>query len=192
MYSLFLDTHDKKVIIILFKNCKVIDHFELISNNKHSVITLPAIKNILENNNLLVKDLNEVIVVNGPGSFTGERIAVTIAKTMAFALNIPIKVIDSLSVMAININSDNKYVAISDRNGAFVGHFDKNNSILEPFVYLSTSDFLLYSQKYKVYESVDINYELVYSYVKQLKSVNPHEVKPLYVKGISVLNDKRA
>lgn len=192
MYSLFLDTHDKKVIIILFKNCKVIDHFELISNNKHSVITLPAIKNILENNNLLVKDLNEVIVVNGPGSFTGERIAVTIAKTMAFALNIPIKVIDSLSVMAININSDDKYVAISDRNGAFVGHFDKNNSILEPFVYLSTSDFLLYSQKYKVYESVDINYELVYSYVKQLKSVNPHEVKPLYVKGISVLNDKRA
>lgn len=192
MYSLFLDTHDKKVIIILFKNCKVIDHFELISNNRHSVITLPAIKNILENNNLLVKDLNEVIVVNGPGSFTGERIAVTIAKTMAFALNIPIKVIDSLSVMAININSDDKYVAISDRNGAFVGHFDKNNSILEPFVYLSTSDFLLYSQKYKVYESVDINYELVYSYVKQLKSVNPHEVKPLYVKGISVLNDKRA
>lgn len=192
MYSLFLDTHDKKVIIILFKNCKVIDHFELISNNKHSVITLPAIKNILENNNLLVKDLNEVIVVNGPGSFTGERIAVTIAKTMAFALNIPIKVIDSLSVMAININCDDKYVAISDRNGAFVGHFDKNNSIIEPFVYLSTSDFLLYSQKYKVYESVDINYELVYSYVKQLKSVNPHEVKPLYVKGISVLNDKRA
>lgn len=192
MYSLFLDTHDKKVIIILFKNCKVIDHFELISNNKHSVITLPAIKNILENNNLLVKDLNEVIVVNGPGSFTGERIAVTIAKTMAFALNIPIKVIDSLSVMAININSDDKYVAISDRNGAFVGHFDKNNNILEPFLYLSTSDFLLYSQKYKVYENVDINYELVYSYVKQLKSVNPHEVKPLYVKGISVLNDKRA
>ena len=192
MYSLFLDTHDKKVTIILFKDGKVIDHFELISNNKHSVITLPAIKNILENNNLLVKDLNEVIVVNGPGSFTGERIAVTIAKTMAFALNIPIKVIDSLSVMAININSDDKYVAISDRNGAFVGHFDKNNSILEPFVYLSTSDFLLYSQKYKVYENVDINYELVYSYVKQLKSVNPHEVKPLYVKGISVLNDKRA
>lgn len=192
MYSLFLDTHDKNVTIILFKDGKILNSFNSVSNNKHSVITLPAIRSILEKSNISVNDLNELIVVNGPGSFTGERIAVTIAKTISFSLNIPIKVIDSLTVLAININDNEKYVAITDRNGAFVGHFDGEYKPLDSFVYLTNTEYLDYCKKHTVYENVNINYEKVYSFTCQLDNINPHEVKPLYVKGISVLNDKRS
>ena len=37
---------------------------------------------------------------------------------------------------------------------------------------------------------VEVDYEKVFEYVMNLKGLNPHEVKPLYIKGISALNDK--
>ena len=86
MYSLFLDTHDKNVIIILFKDGKIVDEVNVESPNKHSQIVMPSLKGLLDKNALNVHDLNEILVVNGPGSFTGERIAVTIAKTLASLL----------------------------------------------------------------------------------------------------------
>ena len=60
--------------------------------------------------NLTVNDIDKILVVTGPGSFTGERIAVTIGKTIAYCLNIPIKVIDALTIIAINTDGDKKEV----------------------------------------------------------------------------------
>lgn len=192
MYSLFIDTHDKLVSVILFKDGIILNKFEDSSLNKHSVITLPAIRDILEKSNILVNDLNEIIVVNGPGSFTGERIAVTIGKTMAYSLNIPIKVIDSLTILALNIEGEDKYVALPDKNGAFVGHFNVNNVPVDPFVYVSKNEYEELMIKNNIVSDIEIDYSKVYEYVTGISPLNPHEVKPLYVKGISVLNDKKA
>ena len=190
MYSLFIDTHDKNVIIIIYKDGKVTGMKNLESKSKHSEITMPTIDSLFSELKLDIKDISEVIVVNGPGSFTGERIAVTIGKTIAYCLSIPIKVIDSLSIMAINIDKDTKYVSLPDRNGAFVGVFDKNNKPLEDFLYLNKSNYEEYVNKYEVIDNVEIDYEKVYEYIKGIESINPHEAKPLYVKGISALNGK--
>ncbi len=190
MYSLFIDTHDKLVVIILYKDGKIIKKNIVESKNKHSEITMPILDKTLNEAKIDVNDLNEVIVVNGPGSFTGERIAVTIAKTLAYTLNIPIKVLDSLLILALNVKGSKKCVAIEDRNGAFIGVFDKDNSKLDKYKYLSKSDYLEYKDNNKVVVDVNIDYEMVYEYTKGINPLNPHEVKPLYVKGISALNDK--
>lgn len=190
MYSLFIDTHDKNVIIVLFKDGKIIDKIEETTINKHSVVTLPAIRNIIKNNNIDVEDLNEIIVVNGPGSFTGVRIAVTIGKTMAYGLNIPIKVIDSLKLLAVNVQREKKIVAIEDRNGAFVGQFDGNNIALTDYVYLGKNNYQEFKSNNEIIVDIDINYVRVYEYMKYCDASNVHDVKPLYVKGISALNDK--
>jgi len=186
MYSLYIDTHDKNVVIVLFKDGNVLNMKDVESKSKHSQITLPTIREVLDEKKIDVNDLNEIIVVNGPGSFTGERIAVTIAKTMAYALNIPIKVIDSLTIKAININGK-KIVANEDRNGAFIATFDKNNKIVDEIKYVPNS---IYKDMKDVVVDVDIDYEKVYSFTKQLDEVKPHNVKPLYAKGITGLNDK--
>lgn len=191
MYSLFIDTHDKNVIVILFKDGKILCKEENVSNNKHSEITMPVIAKIFKENKLDIKDLNNVIVVNGPGSFTGERIAVTIGKTIAYCLKIPIRAIDSLSIMAINVEEDKKIVALEDRNGAYVGEFNKDNEKLCEFKYLSNSLYNEYKSTNKVINDVDIDYEKVYEFAMKMKDLNPHEVKPLYVKGISALDDKK-
>lgn len=191
MYSLLIDTHSEKVNIILYKDGNLIDKFQEVSVNAHSVITVPAIKNIVEANNITVNDLNEIVVVNGPGSFTGERIAVTIGKTMAYSLNIPIKAIDSLSVLAFSLEGEKKYVSIEDRNGAFVGVFDNSNTSIEPFKYLAKTEYANYKIENSVLseKEIDVNYDGLYELIKVFPVLKAHEVKPLYVKGISALKN---
>lgn len=190
MYTLFIDTHDKNVLIILFKDGKVLSMKDEISQNKHSEIAMPIIDAVLASNDVDVKELGEIIVVNGPGSFTGERIAVTIGKTIAYCLGIPIKVIDSLTILALSVDSPKKIVALEDRNGAFVGQFDANNEKINDLVYMNKTCYLLFKEQNDVIVDVSIDYNKVYEFVSKLESLNPHEVKPLYIKGISALNDK--
>ena len=190
LYSLFIDTHDKNVLIILFKDGKILIKNEVFSLNKHSEVAMPAIDSVMKEANVDVSVLYDIIVVNGPGSFTGQRIAVTIGKTMAYCLNIPIRVIDALTIMAISIDSSEKIVALEDRNGAFVGKFDINNNIIDSLQYINKSSYIDFKENNNVIVDIDIDYEDVYNYVSKLNSLNPHEVKPLYIKGISALNDK--
>lgn len=191
MYTLFIDTHDKNVLIILYKDGKIAKKEEVVSANKHSEVTMPVIDKVLSESNVLVNNLDSIIVVNGPGSFTGERIAVTIGKTIAYCLNIPIRAVDSLTISALNIKAEKKIVSLEDRNGAYVGEFDSNNNPLSDFRYLSKTAYEEYKQSNEVVNNVEIDYELVYEYVMKLNVLNPHEVKPLYIKGISALDGKK-
>ncbi len=190
MYTLLIDTHDKNVVLIVYKDGKVFKMKNELSQNKHSEITMPLLDELLKEVGIDVNDLGEVIVVPGPGSFTGERIAVTIAKTIAYCVHIPIRTIDSLSILAVNCSGDKKCIALEDRNGAFVGEFDSNNKLLSDIVYMNKTVYSEYKEKNDVITDVDIDYDKVYAFVKGLKELNPHEVKPLYIKGISALNGK--
>lgn len=190
LYTLFIDTHSKNVLIILFKDGKIVTCEYLETKNKHSEVAMPTIDKVLKESNVDVSELSEIVVVNGPGSFTGERIAVTIGKTIAYCLNIPIKVIDALTIIAINVDADKKIVALEDRTGAFVGTFDKDNKVIEDLQYMNNSIYKDYKSSNNIITDIDIDYEKVISYVGGLESLNPHEVKPLYIKGISALNDK--
>lgn len=190
LYTLFIDTHDKNVLIILFKDGKIINKENLETKNKHSEVTMPTIDKVLKDSNVDVSELGNVIVVNGPGSFTGERIAVTIAKTISYALSIPVRTIDALTILALGVEGERKVVALEDRNGAFVGIFDSSYNTLEPLQYMNKSLYTEFKSSNKVNIMVDVDYEKVYEYVLTLKELNPHEVKPLYIKGISALDGK--
>ncbi len=187
MYSLYIDTHYTEVCIVLFKDGKVLDKEIVRSTMKHSVVTMPSIQKVIERNNLVIKDVGEIIVVNGPGSFTGTRIAVTIGKTMAFLLNVPIKQVDSLMVKYVSLDTkDDKYVVIEDKNGAYVGHFGKGKA-LDEYTYMPNSEYKVFKNDHEVIDEVEIDYDKVYEYLKDVKPVNAHEVKPLYIKGIDAL-----
>ena len=191
MYSLLIDTHNKKVTLVLYKNGKIINIINEESNYKHSQITIPSLDKLLKKSNLSTKDLNELIVVNGPGSFTGVRIAVTIAKTLAYCLNIPIKTIDALKILCISNNSASNIFAIKDNKGAYIGIFNSNNDKAEEYIYLSNNEIEdKFNRKTIIYEEdINIDYEKIYNYLKDQKDINCHEVNPIYIKGIQALND---
>lgn len=188
MYTLFIDTHFSKVTIIIYKDYKVISKIEEESNQSHSVITMPLIESILNNNSIDINEIKEIVVVNGPGSFTGVRIGVTIAKTISYCLNIPIKVVSSLEVLACQITAkNNKIVALNDRNGYFVGEFDSCNNPIKDFIYISNAEYKEFIKTNQVYDKFDcIDYELLVELLNSKEPVNPHLVNPLYVKKIEV------
>ena len=192
MYTLFISTFDKIITIGLLKNGKVLDTNIKESTQNHSVYTMPMIESILNKNEIDVKKLSEIIVVNGPGSFTGVRIGVTIAKTFAYTLNIPIKTITSLLAYAVSLDSnDKKVITISDMKGKYVGYFDYNNKVID-YIYLKNSEFSEYIKDKEKYLVVDNKFDLekIYKYLLNVESTLSHNVNPIYIKGIEALNVK--
>ncbi len=68
------------------------------SENNHSAEVLPALSAMLTQQGLYPADLSAVAVAKGPGSFTGLRIGMSIAKGLCLALNIPIIAIPTLDI----------------------------------------------------------------------------------------------
>lgn len=191
MYTLFISTFDKLITIGLLKNGEVLDKKIKESDRNHSIYVMPMIEEILSVNEITTSYLNEIIVVNGPGSFTGVRLGVTIAKTLAYTLDIPIKTITSLESYAVSIESnDNKLITISDLKGKFIGYFNRDNEVLEEFKYLSNNEYKEYIKDKKETELKEFNLESIYKYLKNIDSINPHIVNPIYIKGIEALNGK--
>ena len=99
---LFIDTHDSLITVALKTKSKLFIKTQE-SEYSHSIYVMPMIKDLFEANKQNIKDLTQIIVVNGPGSFTGIRIGLSIAKTIAYALNIKINTISSLTAYLVVI-----------------------------------------------------------------------------------------
>jgi tRNA threonylcarbamoyl adenosine modification protein YeaZ len=146
---------------------------------------MPLIESIFKENNFDVHDLKKIIVVNGPGSFTGIRIGLSIAKTMAYALNIKINTISSLTAYLIsNSNNKKRKAVIEDNKGYYISVMDENNKIIVQ-EYYSSEDNENYDE---VEKKLDIN--KIIDYCSKMKSENPHHIKANYVKKIEVEHDK--
>lgn len=194
MYSLFLDTHSRNIIEVLYKNGEVIDKSIRISEHNHSDYTMPMLKSLLDNNKITVKDLNEIFVVNGPGSFTGVRLGVTIAKTLAYTLNIPIKTITSLECLAISSNTtSNKLPIIRDVKGVFSCLYTSENKPLTEAFYKTNDELKQYISENNLADSVienaDYDYEKIYKFFNSIKPINAHSVNPVYIKVIEALKN---
>ena len=96
MISLFLDTSTKYLCIGIAKDNKVIYKVQEVALQKQSELTIPYLQKALSEVNLTLNDIDEVVVTIGPGSFTGIRIGMCIAKVLASMKNIPLKAISSL------------------------------------------------------------------------------------------------
>lgn len=177
---LFIDTHDELITIGLEYNDKLFIKTKE-SEYSHSIFTMPMIKEIFEENNLNINDLDKVIVVNGPGSFTGIRIGLTIAKTLAYTLNIKINTISSLLAYLISNNNNEKRMAvIEDNKGYYVSAMDENNNIILKEQYIENNNY-----DYKQVEH-KLNLDKIIDYCNNLESENYHHIKANYIKKIEV------
>lgn len=186
MYTLYIDTHMNKIVIVLYQEEQVKIKKEVVTNYNHSITTMPIIQEVIEGSNLTVRDLNQIIVVNGPGSFTGVRLGVTIAKTLAYTLNIPIKEVSSLFIKAVSFSHEEVSVIEREKNGVFLGNFDKNNNLIGDYEYIKNSDFDTQNTKMNFKENIELDYEKIIKASKQIPEKNPHAINPIYIKKIEV------
>lgn len=159
---------------------------------------LPQIVSMFTANSLTAKDIDKIIVVNGPGSFTGIRIGITIAKVYAWSLNIPITTITSLEAMMISSKQNKIHVPMIDarRKYVFSAIYDDNNQeILKPQhikidelkkeleklveYAIITNDEL---EEFKDKEEYNPDILKIITYFKNKAPINPHAVNPEYLK----------
>lgn len=202
MITLFIDTSNQDVSIALLKDGKIINKITKSIPNEHSKYAVSYIDEVLKKSEITPKEVQSIMVVNGPGSFTGVRIGLTIAKVYALLNNIKVTLISSLKCLAIG-NNKNKYILslINARNdNYYIGFYDNNyNDVInEHFgnieevndIINKYDDVLVVSNdsdndNVKVINELDI--ESIYNYYKDKVKVNPHMVLPNYLKLPQVL-----
>lgn len=185
MYTLYLDTHENKIVLVIYKDNNILDKKEIEVFYNHSISTIPSLIDLLKDNKININEINEIIVCNGPGSFTGIRIGVTIAKTLSYTLNIPIKTISSLLIKAISLNHEEITIVEREKNGVFIASFDKDNNLIKDYEYLKNSEY----EKIKnndFREDIKIDYQRLIEFSKNIDNSLVHSVNPLYVKKIEV------
>ena len=182
MYTLYIDTHFVKLVLAVLKDGKLILKKEMESDHQ-AEYTVSLLEELLNDLNLVPEDLNQIVVISGPGSFTGVRIGVVIAKMIGYTLNIPIKALTYLEAIDLLYHED-VVLGIKDRNGAFIGEFNKNHELLKDYYYLSNQELKIVNQTVLFDDKIDL--EKVIEYVKDKENIQPHLLKPLYVKKIEV------
>ena len=188
MRSLFIDTSSFNITVAIIENdCVVAKYYDKVDDDMAAKI-FPIIDSLFSKLDFKIKDINKVYVVNGPGSFTGVRIGVTIAKVLASQLNIDIYPISSLEYMASGTNS-NAIALIDARRGfVYAGAYDKDLNNIYPDKYVSLDSINLGN-----YEEI-VSYDSLNNVIKPNpdilkvinkymdKTMNPHKVNPNYLK----------
>ena len=189
MNCLLIDTSLKYPTVSITENNNILYLFHEEIDNDMSSKIMPIIDAGFKNINKDINDIDKIFVINGPGSFTGVRIGVTIAKTIAWALKKDIITISSLELMATT-NVDTKYIVpiIDARRGnVFSGIYDKDLNVIR-------EDKLIDLENLK--RSIDSNYTIISYDLNNVdidvlkiinkhrndKGINPHKVNPNYLK----------
>lgn len=103
MKTIAFDASNQPLTIALFDNQELISQFETNQVKNHSEQLLPGIDQLMQDAGWRPQDLERVIVSQGPGSYTGLRLAVTTAKTLAFTLGLELVGVSSLALLAANV-----------------------------------------------------------------------------------------
>lgn len=92
---LYIDTSKSETKIALFENKRILAKKVWLSDKNQSEELLSEIDDLIKSIHRNKLDLKGIIVVNGPGSYTGLRVGLSTANALAFSLNILVKDVSS-------------------------------------------------------------------------------------------------
>ena len=198
MISLFLDTSSSYLTLAILKDGKELKSLYEYLEKDMSKETLNKIKIIMDSLNLKPNDVSNIIVVTGPGSYTGLRVGVTIAKTYAWGLHKNLYSVSSLKTLATTISLENIYIVpiIDARRGYFfAGIYDEEYNEVLKDTYIKYEDLkekldtlnkpykFVTTSKVEGIESIIYkpNIENLFKHMK-FDEVSPHTLVPNYLK----------
>ncbi len=219
MKTLVFDTCFNKSYIVLSENNEIINA-EVINStdsNYHSAFLIPQIRDLLKTNNILIKDLDAIGINIGPGSFTGIRAGITIARVMAQQANLKLVGVTSLEILSkLSANTENTVVALDARkNKVYFAQYKKGKEVTSPCLIekedlinkitdnaavITDSSIFEYLKENNInainYEKSDYNLGLYLAEIvnKKLNKNNDDynwaKVKPLYIQKPSITKPK--
>lgn len=202
MISFFIDTSSSYPTVAIYRDCLELGSFHNLVEDDLSTKIFSIIDDVFTKSGVVPKEIDIIFVVNGPGSFTGVRIGVTIAKVLAYSLNKKIISISSLELMASGFNEGYIMPLIDARRGYVYGSlYDFNLDTVVPDSYIMLNNLLELKRDNAVictYDSFSfevsmpkINISKIISKHNNDEGVNPHLLNPNYLKRTEA-EEKRA
>jgi len=142
MLILGIDTSTKICTCSIFDSENgVIAETSLSVKKNHSNIVMPIIDNLFKISDLTINDIDKIAVAIGPGSFTGVRIALGIAKGLAMALNKPLIAVNELDILeAIADGNENEIIPLIDARKERV-YYKYQNKYVDDYLINLISNF---------------------------------------------------
>ncbi len=155
----FCSALDKTYLAIQY-NSEIIEKTIKSDENYHSLYLIQEIKNIFSNNNFNLENLDFITVNCGPGSFTGIRVALAIAKIIAGELKKPLVALNTAQILLKTYNAD-KLIIDARRDMFFVGTKEKIELVLKDKIndFIESSDKIVVDKNCKEYFKDAICYE---------------------------------
>lgn len=194
MITLFIDTSTEYLTVALLKDDALLS-ISTRESNEHSRYAMLEIEKLFKENNINPKSVNKIMVINGPGSFTGIRIGVTIAKTYAWACNINIVPISTLHAYALSYTGYDYYVPYIDARRGYVygAIYDKEYNPVLSDSYILLDDLL---NKAKDLNNIafigksnnpnilsnKLDVKRIFDFYKYEDGISPHALLPEYLK----------
>ena len=103
MITLGIDTANQTLAIGVVEDKQILGQIQTNIKRNHSVTLMPAIDQLFADLQMSPQDIDRIAVSDGPGSYTGLRIGVTTAKTIAYTLDNDLIGVSSLKLSLIHI-----------------------------------------------------------------------------------------
>ena len=196
MISLVIDTCNSNLLVALVKDDSILSIYNERIYADMSTKIFPAMQEVFKSAGILPNDIDKIFVANGPGSFTGIRIGVTVAKTYVWALNKKIVPFSSLELIATTKIDEDYIVPVINarRDCVYAGIYNEHLDRVLDDIYISIEDLKneLVGKSYRFisYDKFD-NLEVNVPKIDVLKivnkhkydnGVNPHSLNPNYLK----------
>ena len=169
MKVLAFDTSSKALSLAILEDKQILAETTINIKKNHSITLMPAIDFLMASLDWTPKDLDRIVVAEGPGSYTGLRIAVATAKTLAHTLNIELVGMSSL-LSLVPRQQGGLLVPLMDarRNNVYAGVYENAKPVM-PEAHLSFAEVL---EKVKDAEQVTFVGE-VRAFVEQIQEQLP-------------------
>ena len=142
MNILAMDTSNKALSLAILENEELLGQVTLNIKKNHSITLMPAIDFLMNSLDMKPADLDRIAVAQGPGSYTGLRIAVATAKTLAHTLKIELVGVSSLQAL-IPEQVEGLVIPVMDarRNNVYAGFYQSGQAV-RPEAHLPLTEVL--------------------------------------------------
>lgn len=146
MIRLLMDTSNQYLMVSLYEDDNCLETIQELGSKKQSENAIPYLEKLLKKYNKELLDIDEMIITKGPGSYTGVRVAMTIAKTLSVVSPVKIKAISSLAAYA----GMKKCVSVIDARShkVFVCVYENGQALIEEQL-ISIYDFDFFMKDYE-------------------------------------------
>lgn len=192
MITILLDSSNTNLSVGIARDNLLLEAISYEAWQRQSEYMILELNKLLDKYGVKREEIKEVIVAKGPGSYTGVRIAITIAKTIAVSLDAKLYAVSSLRVQKDGICPS--ICLINARSGrSYIGVYEGHKTILDDQI-MKNEDVLNYISEHPSYsvtgDTKYLNIEgkepnniaEMLDLKDSLESINPLSLKPVYMK----------